>query len=69
MNRDQLEGNWKQLKGEAQVMWGKLTNDDLDQVNGNINKLAGRLQERYGYERERAEAEIDRFLSQHPAQP
>jgi uncharacterized protein YjbJ (UPF0337 family) len=62
MNRDRLEGTWKQVKGEVQVMWGKLTNDDLDEINGNATKLAGRLQERYGYARDKAEAEVDRFL-------
>ena len=66
MNRDQFSGQWKQIKGEAQRMWGKLTNDDLDQVEGNATKLIGRLQERYGYAKEEAEAEVDRFLTRHP---
>lgn len=65
MNRDQLEGKWKQMKGEAKVRWGKLTNDDLDQIEGNSDKLIGRLQERYGYEREQAEREVNDFLSHH----
>ena len=56
MNRDQFAGQWKQIKGEAQRMWGRLTNDDLDQVEGNATKLIGRLQERYGYAKEEAEA-------------
>lgn len=58
MNRDQLEGKWHQMKGEVKARWGKLTNDDLDQINGNLEKLIGRLQERYGYARERAEKEV-----------
>lgn len=62
MNIDQLKGKWEQLKGEAQIQWGKLTDDDLDQVEGNAQKLAGRIQERYGYEKERAEREVDEFL-------
>ena len=66
MNRDQFSGQWKQIKGEAQRMWGKLTNDDLDQVEGNATKLIGRLQERYGYAKEEAEAEFDRFLTRYP---
>ena len=49
MNWDQVKGNWKQTKGEVQKQWGKLTNDDLDVVEGERTKLAGRLQERYGY--------------------
>jgi uncharacterized protein YjbJ (UPF0337 family) len=63
MNRDQLEGKWKQLKGEARVQWGRLTDDDMDQIKGNAEKLIGRVQERYGYRRERAEEEVDSFLN------
>lgn len=66
MNREQLKGMWTQIKGEAQVLWGKLTNDDLDQIDGNATKLIGRLQERYGYAKEQAEAEVDRFMERYP---
>jgi uncharacterized protein YjbJ (UPF0337 family) len=62
MNTDQIKGKWTQLKGEAKVQWGKLTDDDLDQIEGNVQKLAGRIQERYGYEREKAEREVDSFF-------
>ena len=62
MNLDQLKGKWEQLKGEAKVQWGKLTDDDLDQIAGSAQKLTGRIQERYGYEKERAEREVDEFL-------
>ena len=62
MNWDQIEGKWKQFKGEAKTKWGKLTDDDLDVVAGKRDKLAGRIQERYGYERERAEREADEFV-------
>lgn len=61
MNSDILEGKWKQLKGKAQQAWGDLTNDDLDKMNGSREELVGKIQERYGYARERAEAEVDRF--------
>lgn len=62
MNTDVLKGKWRQMKGEAQVQWGKLTNDDLDQIEGESDKLVGKLQERYGYARERAQQEVDKFL-------
>ncbi len=62
MNWDQIKGNWKQTKGEVQKQWGKLTNDDLDVVEGERTKLAGRLQERYGYAKEQANKEIDTWL-------
>ena len=65
MNWDQIEGNWKQIKGEAQVQWGKLTSDDLDVVEGNREKLEGKLQERYGYGKEEAKREVDDFMAKH----
>ena len=67
MNRDQMEGKWMQIKGAARKMWGQLTDDDLDQVHGSWEKLVGRIQERYGYQRERAEREVDNFLNRHPS--
>ena len=65
MNWEQIEGNWKQFKGEAQSQWGKLTDDDLDVVEGNHQKLVGKLQERYGYAKEEAEKEVDDFMAKH----
>jgi uncharacterized protein YjbJ (UPF0337 family) len=61
MNRDVIAGNWKQLKGQMQANWGDLTNDDFDVAEGNANYLAGRLQERYGWEKDRAEKEVREF--------
>ena len=65
MNWDQVKGNWKQVQGEAQKQWGKLTNDDLDVIEGERTKLAGRLQELYGYGKEKANAEIESWLNRH----
>ncbi len=65
MNWDQIEGNWKQFKGEAQRQWGKLTDDELDQVKGNKQKLAGKLQQHYGKSKEDAEREIDDWANRH----
>lgn len=65
MNWDRVEGNWKQFKGQIQQQWGKLTDDDLDQMKGTQTELAGRLQERYGIAREEAEKQIDDWLSRH----
>ena len=64
MNRDVLRGRWKQLKGEVKTRWGRLTDDDLDVVCGQYDKLAGSIQERYGWARDRAEREIDAFLAE-----
>ena len=63
MNADVLKGKWMQLKGEARRQWGKLTDDDLDQIEGNAEKMVGKLQERYGYARDEAQREVDTFLS------
>lgn len=65
MNWDQIEGNWKQYKGEAMRQWGKLTDDDLDQAAGNREKLEGRIQERYGVAREEAKRQVDEWMSHH----
>jgi uncharacterized protein YjbJ (UPF0337 family) len=61
MNRDTLKGQWTQLKGQLRKQWGKLTDDEVDQIQGNAEILMGKLQERYGYSREQAEREIDRW--------
>lgn len=65
MNSDILQGKWRQLKGEARIQWGKLTDDDLDQVQGQAEKLVGLVQERYGYNRDQAEREVDSFVARH----
>lgn len=61
MNKDILQGKWKQIRGDAKKAWGKITDDELDQLEGNSDKLVGLLQERYGYSRERSEQEVARF--------
>ncbi len=59
MNWDSIEGNWKEWKGKAKQQWGKLTDDDLDVIDGKRDELAGRLQKHYGYAKDQAEKEID----------
>ncbi len=61
MNTDIIAGKWKQLKGQAQKQWGKLTDDDLDVAEGHSEYLVGKLQERYGITKEKAEEEIAEF--------
>ena len=62
MNRNILEGKWKQLRGDIREKWGELTDDDLDQIAGRGEKLAGMLQEKYGLTQMEAERQIDEFL-------
>ena len=59
-----IEGQWKQLKGEAKRLWGKLTDDDIERSAGNRDKLIGSLQERYGYHKEQATTEFDRWVEE-----
>ncbi|SMY10281.1 CsbD family protein [Flavimaricola marinus] len=62
MNWDQVEGKWKQLKGEATSQWGKLTDDDVDKAEGNREKLEGILQEKYGKTKAEIHDEVDQWM-------
>jgi uncharacterized protein YjbJ (UPF0337 family) len=62
MNKDILEGKWKQLRGQIRERWGDITDDELDQIAGKYDQLVGKVQERYGYNRDEAERQVDEFL-------
>ncbi len=62
MNWDQVQGKWKQLKGSLRQQWGDLTDDDLKSIDGNREKLVGKLQERYGIAREEAQKRADEWV-------
>jgi uncharacterized protein YjbJ (UPF0337 family) len=61
MNWDTVQGNWTELKGKIKHQWGKLTDDDLKAIEGDRDQLAGRLQQRYGYAKDKVDAEIDNW--------
>jgi uncharacterized protein YjbJ (UPF0337 family) len=61
MNSDQMKGKWKQMKGSVKERWGKLTDDDLDVIDGKHDQLIGRIQERYGIAREAAQKQVDEW--------
>jgi uncharacterized protein YjbJ (UPF0337 family) len=65
MNWDQIEGKWKQLTGSIKAKWGDLTDDEITEIEGNREKLEGKLQEKYGRSKEQAQAEVDEWLSKH----
>ena len=62
MNEDQVAGQWNLIKGKAKERWGRLTDDDLDVVDGKLDQLVGQVQKRYGLERERAQKQVDEFI-------
>jgi len=64
MNPDIIHGKWAQIKGSLKTKWGKLTDDDLNRIDGNRQNLAARLQERYGWHQDQAEREIRAFEQQ-----
>ncbi len=65
MNSDTLQGTWKQLRGNVKEAFGKLTDDDLLQADGSADKMLGALQTRYGYSKEQAQTEWDKFAQKH----
>jgi uncharacterized protein YjbJ (UPF0337 family) len=63
LNKDILEGEWKQMRGKTRAWWGKLTNADFVRIAGKYDILAGTLQVKYGYTRKQAESEIDKRIT------
>lgn len=61
MNEDRIKGQWKQLAGKLKTKWGKLTDDDLKQTEGNSEYLVGKVQERYGLAKDEAEKQVKEF--------
>ena len=55
MNKDEASGNWKQFKGKMKEKWGKLTDDDMQVIEGKRDQLVGKIQERYGSTKDEAE--------------
>jgi uncharacterized protein YjbJ (UPF0337 family) len=65
MNNDRIQGSWDQVRGNVQKMWGKLTDDDLNVIEGDRKILAGKIQERYGIAKDEAEKQIDEWNRTH----
>ena len=66
MDWNRIEGNWKQFKGQAKEKWGRLTDDDLDVVNGRQDQLEGKIQERYGTAKDQAKKDVDAWFNSLP---
>ena len=69
MNEDIMQGKWKELRGHAKEWWGKLTDDEIERIQGKRDILLGLLQQKYGYTRAQAEQEIDRRMKELEHQP
>ena len=65
VNQDQLEGLWKQFKGELKEKWAQFTEDDLLTIEGRVDKLEGKIQERYGDRREEVKEWVDQWFDRH----
>ncbi|MGO1251057.1 CsbD family protein, partial [Psychrobacter sp.] len=65
MNEHTLKGEWNQMKGAVKQKWASLTDDDLTHIEGSRDKLVGRVQERYGHNKEEAEREVDDWRHEH----
>lgn len=63
MDWDRIAGSWKEYKGQVKTQWGKMTDDDVDVVNGRREELEGRLQKSYGYAKDKARTEVDGWLN------
>jgi uncharacterized protein YjbJ (UPF0337 family) len=67
MNRDQFKGQWSQFKGDLKKQWGKFTDDDLMQIEGDYDKFIGAMQERYGEHKEAVLLWVNYWYEQHQA--
>lgn len=61
MNKETLKGDWNEFKGKIKEKWGKLTDNDLTEINGKREQLLGKIQKAYGYDLERAEKEVSEW--------
>lgn len=62
MNKDIIQGHWKEIKGKLKQQWSKLTDDEIGQMRGTYDELEGVLQKRYGYAKDKAQQEIETFV-------
>ena len=65
MNWDVIQGKWDQIKGSVKEQWGDLTDDEITEIGGNRDKMAGKLQERYGWAKTEADEKMNDFFRRH----
>ena len=66
MDWNRVEGNWKQFTGKVKEQWGKLTDDDLTEINGRRDQLEGKIQQRYGYAKDQTKKEVHDWFNRLP---
>ena len=66
MDWNRVEGNWKQFMGQVKEQWGKLTDDDIDQIAGRRDQLEGKIQERYGIAKDQVREDVDNWFGRLP---
>jgi len=64
MENFEIKGHWKQIRGKAKTWRGKLTDEDLDSIDGKYDQLLGKLQVRYGFTKKKAAQEINKRLTE-----
>lgn len=69
MDRNIIEGNWKQFKGRIKEQWGKLTDDDIDEIGGKRDRLVGKIQERYGKTKDEVEKDLNNWEDENYTPP
>jgi uncharacterized protein YjbJ (UPF0337 family) len=67
MREDEFEGKWMQVRGQAKVWWGKLTDEDMEEVGGQIDKIISLIQNKYGYTTEYAKQEFNQRMAEYEA--
>jgi uncharacterized protein YjbJ (UPF0337 family) len=63
INWDEIEGEWKQIKGKVKQKWAELTDDEVDEIGGKKDVLVGKVQKRYGIARDEAEKQVNDFTN------
>jgi uncharacterized protein YjbJ (UPF0337 family) len=61
MNWDQIKGKWHEIKGSIRAKWGDLTDDEVEELDGNREKMVGKIQQKYGIAKEEAEKQVDEW--------
>jgi uncharacterized protein YjbJ (UPF0337 family) len=65
MNWDQIKGKWHEIKGSVRAKWGELTDDEIEALDGNREKMVGKIQQKYGVAKEEAEKQVDEWTKSH----